>query len=54
MPPFPEKQSPLLARLKQKKPLMEAETSGEPSTPSTTNPATHAEDIPRLADTAVR
>lgn len=45
MPPYPEKQSPLLVRLKQKKPLMEAEGNAE--TPTT--PSTHTEDIPKLA-----
>jgi hypothetical protein len=48
MPPYPEKQSPLLVRLKQKKPLMEAEANGEP----TTTPANN-DDGPKLADTAV-
>ncbi|CAF1367403.1 unnamed protein product [Adineta steineri] len=49
MPPYPEKQSPLLVRLKQKKPLMEAEPSGE--TPTT--PGAHTDDGPKLADTAI-
>jgi len=49
MPPYPEKQSPLLVRLKQKKPLMEAEGNTEPSTTTTTTPITHTEDIPKLA-----
>lgn len=51
MPPFPEKQSPLLVRLKQKKPLMEAEGASEPPTPSTST--THTEDRPKLTDTTV-
>ena len=46
MPPFPEKQSPLLVRLKQKKPLMEAETTANEST-------THTEDGPKLTETVV-
>jgi len=45
MPPYPEKQSPLLVRLKQKKPLMEAEETSE--TP--TIPVAHTEDTPKLA-----
>jgi AP-2 complex subunit alpha len=45
MPPYPEKQSPLLVRLKQKKPLMEAENTSE--TPTT--PTTHTDDTPKLA-----
>ncbi|CAF3417522.1 unnamed protein product [Rotaria sp. Silwood1] len=49
MPPFPEKQSPLLVRLKQKKPLMEAEGNNEPSATTTT----HTEDTPKLAETAI-
>ncbi|CAF3456951.1 unnamed protein product [Rotaria sp. Silwood1] len=49
MPPFPEKQSPLLVRLKQKKPLMEAEGNNEPSA----TPTTHTEDAPKLAETAI-
>ena len=49
MPPYPEKQSPLLVRLKQKKPLMESEN------PIETSPTTHnTDDGPKLADTAVR
>jgi len=44
MPPYPEKQSPLLVRLKQKKPLMEAEENTEPST----TPITHTEDASKL------
>jgi AP-2 complex subunit alpha len=45
MPPFPEKQSPLLVRLKQKKTLTEAE--GNTETPTTTT--THTEDTtPKL------
>jgi AP-2 complex subunit alpha len=44
MPPFPEKQSALLVRLKQKKPLMEAEDTSEPST----TPAAHTEETPKL------
>lgn len=42
MPPYPEKQSPLLVRLKQKKPLMEAEGNTETS-PSQT------EETPKVA-----
>ena len=42
MPPYPEKQSALLVRLKQKKPLMEAEGNSEPS-------ASHTEDAPKVA-----
>lgn len=42
MPPYPEKQSPLLVRLKQKKPLMEAEGNTE-SSPNQT------EDTPKVA-----
>ena len=49
MPPYPEKQSPLLVRLKQKKPLMESENLAE-SSPSTAN----ADDGPKLTDTVVR
>ncbi len=49
MPPYPEKQSPLLVRLKQKKPLMESENLTESSPPTTIN----ADDGPKLADTAV-
>ena len=48
MPPYPEKQSPLLVRLKQKKPLMESENLPQPS--STTNNG----DTPKLTDTVVR
>ena len=44
MPPYPEKQSALLVRLKQKKPLMEAE-----STTVEASPPTHTEDTPKLA-----
>ena len=44
MPPYPEKQSPLLVRLKQKKPLMEAEDTSEPST----TPAAHVDETPKL------
>ena len=52
MPPYPEKQSPLLVRLKQKKPLMEGEGVTESS--PTTTAATHThEDGPKLSDTAV-
>ena len=50
MPPYPEKQSPLLVRLKQKKPLSESENLTESSPTTTTN----ADDGPKLADTAVR
>jgi hypothetical protein len=50
MPPYPEKQSPLLVRLKQKKPLMESENLTESSTTTTTN----ADDGPKLSDTVVR
>ena len=50
MPPYPEKQSPLLVRLKQKKPLMEAEGENEPSTPK----PKPSQDAPKLSDTAVR
>ncbi|CAF0846386.1 unnamed protein product [Rotaria sordida] len=50
MPPYPEKQSPLLVRLKQKKPLMEAENNSEPSVTTTT---THTEDVPKFAETAI-
>jgi hypothetical protein len=50
MPPYPEKQSPLLVRLKQKKPLMESENLTESSPPTTIN----ADDGPKLADTAVK
>jgi hypothetical protein len=50
MPPYPEKQSPLLVRLKQKKPLMEAEAEGE--TPKLTIKL--SEEAPKLADTTVR
>jgi AP-2 complex subunit alpha len=53
MPPYPEKQSPLLVRLKQKKPLMEAETGSE-ATPTTTTTTTHSDDAPKLGETAVR
>ncbi len=49
MPPYPEKQSPLLVRLKQKKPLMESENLSELS-PSAAN----ADDAPKLTDTVVR
>ncbi|CAF3795874.1 unnamed protein product [Rotaria sordida] len=52
MPPYPEKQSPLLVRLKQKKPLIESENVNEPSSPSTTT-AAHTEDGPKLAETAM-
>jgi AP-2 complex subunit alpha len=45
MPPYPEKQSPLLVRLKQKKPLTEAEGSTEPST----TPTVQTEETPKLA-----
>jgi len=48
MPPYPEKQSPLLVRLKQKKPLMESEGITEPSTTA------NADDGPKLAETAVK
>jgi hypothetical protein len=48
MPPYPEKQSPLLVRLKQKKPLMESESVTEPST------TTNTDDGPKLAETAVK
>lgn len=51
MPPYPEKQSPLLVRLKQKKPLMEGEGLNNESTPTTSN--NHTEDGPKLAETAV-
>jgi hypothetical protein len=51
MPPYPEKQSPLLVRLKQKKPLMEGDGATESSPPPTT---THADDGPKLSDTAVK
>lgn len=47
MPPFPEKQSPLLVRLKQKKPLMDSEGNNESS------PSTNVEEIPKLTETAV-
>ncbi len=50
MPPYPEKQSPLLVRLKQKKPLMEAEGENEPTTPK----PKPSQDAPKLSDTAVR
>jgi hypothetical protein len=50
MPPYPEKQSPLLVRLKQKKPLMESEGITEPSTTTTAN----TDDGPKLAETAVK
>lgn len=58
MPPYPEKQSPLLVRLKQKKPLMESEGVLEPPPPSsssshTTTHAVHHDDVPKLAETAV-
>ncbi|UJR23024.1 hypothetical protein I4U23_026050 [Adineta vaga] len=49
MPPYPEKQSPLLVRLKQKKPLMEAETGTE----QPTTPSAHTDDGPKLTDTAM-
>ncbi|CAF1162721.1 unnamed protein product [Adineta ricciae] len=49
MPPYPEKQSPLLVRLKQKKPLMEADTSSELSTA----PIAQSGDGPKLTDTAM-
>ncbi|CAM4780291.1 unnamed protein product [Rotaria magnacalcarata] len=49
MPPYPEKQSPLLVRLKQKKPLTEAETSSEPFAATTANP----EDGPKLAESTI-
>lgn len=53
MPPYPEKQSPLLVRLKQKKPLMEAEgAEAEPS--QTSNAAVHADDAPKLPEATVR
>jgi hypothetical protein len=52
MPPYPEKQSPLLVRLKQKKPLMEAEGVTEPSSSTTT--AGHTDDGPKFAETAVK
>lgn len=48
MPPYPEKQSPLLVRLKQKKPLMESENPIE--SPSTNN---HHDDGPKLTETVV-
>jgi hypothetical protein len=49
MPPYAEKQSPLLVRLKQKKPLMEADsTNNEHSVTST-----QASDVPKLSATAV-
>jgi hypothetical protein len=50
MPPYPEKQSPLLVRLKQKKPLMESENLTE----SSATTATNADDGPKLSDTVVR
>ena len=49
MPPYPEKQSPLLVRLKQKKPLAEATEGGADSTV-----AKSSDDAPKLGDTAVR
>jgi len=49
MPPYPEKQSPLLVRLKQKKPLMESEGVTE-SSATTTN----TDDGPKLTETAVK
>lgn len=49
MPPYPEKQSPLLVRLKQKKPLMEAEAGTE----QPTSPNPQADDGPKLADATV-
>lgn len=50
MPPYPEKQSPLLVRLKQKKPIMEANgaTEAQPATSGNTD------DGPKLTETAVR
>ncbi|CAF4690086.1 unnamed protein product [Rotaria sp. Silwood1] len=55
MPPYPEKQSPLLVRLKQKKPLMESESGIEPSTSTTTTTtvAAHTDDGPKFAETAM-
>jgi AP-2 complex subunit alpha len=49
MPPYPEKQSALLVRLKQKKPLMESENISEPSTTMA-----NTDDGPKLAETAVK
>ena len=51
MPPYPEKQSALLVRLKQKKPLMEAEENGvESSEPA----ANHKDEVRKLPETAVK
>lgn len=51
MPPYPEKQSALLVRLKQKKPLMEAAENGvESSAPA----ANHNDEVRKLPDTAVK
>ena len=49
MPPYPEKQSPLLVRLKQKKPLAEAAEAGAESAA-----AKSTDDAPKMAETAVR
>lgn len=53
MPPYPEKQSPLLVRLKQKKPLMEPE-GVEPTAAATTTGTANTDDGPKFAETAVR
>ena len=52
MPPYPEKQSPLLVRLKQKKPLTEPEGVTESQSPPPTTG--HNDDGPKLTETAVK
>ncbi|CAF0857773.1 unnamed protein product [Adineta ricciae] len=49
MPPYPEKQSPLLVRLKQKKPLMEANGATESQPAASGN----TDDGPKLTETAI-
>ncbi|UJR25875.1 hypothetical protein I4U23_007225 [Adineta vaga] len=50
MPPYPEKQSPLLVRLKQKKPLTEADNNNSESQPKT---SINTDDRPKLTETAM-
>ncbi|CAF0971989.1 unnamed protein product [Adineta steineri] len=52
MPPYPEKQSPLLVRLKQKKPLTEPEGVTESQSPPPTTTG-HNGDGPKLTETAI-